>query len=144
MKLIVTESQLKSIINESFDDYKMSAPRSKSITKISSSLNKNVEIGGTPKKKYTSTPKEVVPMDDETREKNKERSTLEKQLTKLSDEISKIKLCIEKDIPYYDETIDDNGRIWNTRVSKPQLKKRFKELIKKRKEVWNNIDVMNK
>ena len=144
MKLIITESQLKNIISESYDDYKISAPRSKSISKISSSLNKNVEIGGTPKKKYASTPKVVVPMDDETKEKNKERSVLEKQLTKLSEEISKIKVCIEKDIPYYDESIDDNGRIWNTRVSKPQLKKRFKELIKKRKEVWNNIDIINK
>ncbi len=144
MKIILTESQLKSIITESFDDYKMSSPRSKSISKISSSLNKNTEIGGSPKKKYDSTPKVVVPMDDETKEKNKERSILEKQLTKLSDEISKIKLCIEKDIPYYDESIDEYGRTWNTRVSKPQLKKRFKELIKKRKEVWNNIDIMDK
>lgn len=39
MKVIITESQLKSIMKEAYDDYKMSAPRSKSISKISSKLN---------------------------------------------------------------------------------------------------------
>jgi hypothetical protein len=38
MKLIITESQLKSIV-EGFDDYKQSAPRSKSIGKIHKGLN---------------------------------------------------------------------------------------------------------
>ncbi len=39
MKIIISESQFRDLINEGFDDYKMSAPRGKSINKIHKSLN---------------------------------------------------------------------------------------------------------
>ncbi len=41
MKIIISEEQLKNIIVESFDDYKQSAPRSKTIKKIHGNINKN-------------------------------------------------------------------------------------------------------
>ena len=74
MKVIITESQLKIIMNESYDDYKMSAPRGKSISKISSKLNdtaKGFGIG----KSWTDNPKYNTKTEKEIQKINKEKKS---------------------------------------------------------------------
>jgi len=44
MKIILTESQLKTVVNEAFDDYKQSSIRGKTIGKIHGKLSPNKEV----------------------------------------------------------------------------------------------------
>jgi hypothetical protein len=56
MKIILTESQLKTVVNEAFDDYKQSSIRGKTIGKIHGKLspNKEVSVGSGSGKGFTS------------------------------------------------------------------------------------------
>ena len=148
MKVILTESQLKLIIGESFDDYKISAPRYKSISKISSSLNKSSDMGQPSNKKTSSIEKK--PISDEEKQRNKEVSKkyteinkLGKKVEKLSTQIKQYKDAIEKGQRLSVDAIV-NGRLGSTLLTKAEMKKELKDFINQRRKLWDEIELLDK
>lgn len=123
MKVILTESQLQTIK----EDYKISAPRLKSINKISKDINKNAGVSGSGKKKSPVTPSTYKKDDDITKERKKKIMSLSKEIEDISRSIKVYKTEIEslKSIANktYDEYVDaviqnqiERGKIYKDRM----------------------------
>jgi hypothetical protein len=153
MKIIITETQLH-IIKE---DYKISAPRLKSINKISKDINKNSGISGSSKKNSPKTPSIYKKDDDVTKERKKKIHSLSKEFENITrtikshkNEIESLKSITNKT---YDEYVDGVilsrvklGNVYKNREDAIKILNRIGKLIprKERKELNNHyIDNIN-
>ena len=118
------DMKLLDLLNE---DYKISAPRLKTINKISKDINKNAGVSGSGKKKSPVTPSTYKKDDDITKERKKKIMSLSKEVEDISRTIKVYKTEIDslKSIANktYDEYVDaviqnqnERGKIYKNRM----------------------------
>ena len=139
--------KLLDLLNE---DYKISAPRLKTISKISKDINKNAGVSGSGKKKSPVTPSIYKKDDDVTKERKKKIHSLSKEFEKITrtikahkNEIESLKSITNKT---YDEYVDGVilsriklGNVYKNREDAIKILNRIGKLMpqKERKELNN-------
>ena len=120
--------KLLDLLNE---DYKISAPRLKTINNISKDINKNAGISGSGKKKSPKTPSIYKKDDDITKERKKKTLLLSKEVEDISriikvhkSEIESLKSIINKT---YDEYVDE---VIQSRIKKGNIYKDRNDAIR--------------